>query len=148
MRNFTENEKREEAFFRVAQVLYSHWRVTDYEDKLKLKCGGHTRLFEILIPDSYITCGESIKGIGHREHIVPCTMIRLEAYKMFNEGYLLEDVSRMIKDNLIIIHITKDEQRYLDNELNLKTTMPDGWSFGDNPYERLEKANIKVKLYN
>lgn len=148
MRNFTEEEKKDEAFLRIANVLYSHWRITNYEDKQKLACGGHTRLFDTLIPDDYITRGESINGKGHREHVIPCTLIRLQAYRMFNEGYLVEDVADMIKKNLIIIHITKEEQKLIDNKLGYKTTMPENWTFDDNnPYARFKEANIEIKFY-
>ena len=61
-RNFTEEEKINEAFLRTAYVLHSHWRVSNEKEKKLLHCGGHSRLFETLIYDGYITKGESIKG--------------------------------------------------------------------------------------
>ena len=147
-REFKEEDKINESFLRTAQVLYSHWKVSNLKEKESLQCGGHSRLFEVLIPDYYVTKGESIKGKGQREHIVPCALIRNHSYKMFNYGYLIDDVVKMIKKNLIIIHITKEEQKKLDVELGLKINMPDGWEFGDDPFERLNAANIQYKLYN
>ena len=147
-KEFTEKDKKNEAFLRMANVLYSHWRVSNPVEKETLQCGGHTRLFDILIPDAYITVGESISGKGHREHIVPCALIRSESYRMFNDGYLLEDVAQMINNNLKIVHITKQEQNKLDVDLSLKTTMPEGWEFGQNqPFSRLDTAGINYKLY-
>lgn len=146
-RNFSHEEKKKEAFLRIANVLYSHWRVSDDREKELLACGGHSRLFDVLIPDSYITMGESIKGRGHREHVVPCALIRNHSYKMFNNGHLIEDVSKMIEENLIIVHITSEEQKYLDYELGYKDTMPDDWTFGQDPYLRLYRANIDLKKY-
>ena len=70
MRIFTENEKKKEAFLRIANALYSHWRISTYEEKQKFMCGGHTRLFDALIYKGYIIKGESIKGKGREEHIV------------------------------------------------------------------------------
>lgn len=146
MRIFTKEEKKKEAFLRISNALYSHWRISSYEEKQNLECGGDSRLFHTLIFDGYITKGESIKGTGHREHIVPCIFIRNKCYEMFNNGFLIEDVASLIEKNLIIIHITKEEQKELDK--TYKTTMPNGWEFGDNPYLRLEKMGIKIKMYN
>jgi hypothetical protein len=35
------------------------------------KTGAHSRVFETLIPDSYIFAGKSVNGDGWREHVVP-----------------------------------------------------------------------------
>jgi len=147
-REFTEADKKREAFSRIANVLYSHWRVSNPGEKVSLQCGGHTRLFDVLIPDAYITVGESVNGKGHREHVVPCALIRSESYGMFNDGYLIEDIAKMIEQNLKIVHITKEERHKLDVELALKITMPEGWSFEQNrPFARLDTAKIGYKLY-
>ncbi len=122
---FTEEDKRKEAFLRASNAIYSYWRVTDKESRIKLECRIHTRILEILISDSFVTLGESVNGKGHIEHIVPLVMIIDESIKMFNKNYLTEDVAQMIENNLIIIHITKDEQKYLDFELGYKKTMPE-----------------------
>ncbi len=147
MREFTEKEKKKEAFLRTSNALYSHWRVSTFAEKQSLQCGGSTRLFDHLVPNDYITLGESVKGKGHREHVVPCAMIREQGYKMFNNGYLVEDVASMIENNLIIIHITSEEQKFIDVELGYKRVMPDDWKFGDSAYARLDKAGIKIKYY-
>jgi len=147
-RIFTKKEKIQEAFRRTAYVLYSHWRISNKEEKEKLECGGHSRLFEVLIADSYVIKGKSLNGGTYREHIVPCVMIRDRAYLMFNNGYTIEDVADMIEKNLIIILLTKQEREKIDNELKLKTKMPDGWQFGDDPYARLKMANIEVELFS
>ncbi len=146
-REFSKKEKKNEAYLRTANALYSHWRISNLEEKESLQCGGHSRLFETLIPDSYTTRGESLNGKGHREHVVPCALIRCHSYSMFNDGHLIEDVAKMIEDNLIIIHITREEQNRIDVELGYKHTMPENWEFGKNVYERLDKADIKFKLY-
>ena len=45
-------------------------------------------------------------------------------------------------------NFTKEEQNKIDVELKLKTSMPKDWKFGDNPYKRLELANIQIKFYD
>lgn len=142
------NEQIDEAFLRTAYVLHSHWKVSNDTEKKSLQCGGHSRLFEVLIPDTYIIKGESINGKGRREHVVPCAVIRDRAYSMFNADSSIEDVADMIRNNLIIIHITKEEQVKLDVELGYKQTMPDNWEFEQDPYIRLVMANIEFRLYD
>ena len=151
-RNFSQEEKKKESFLRVANALYSHWRVTDFNDKEKLACGGHSRLFEVLIPDAYIIAGESLAGREYREHVVPINLIRNHAYHMFNNGYLIEDVANMIENNLYIILITTKERDILDKSVEVggkgwKYDMPDEWKFGDDAFARLNQADIKFKLY-
>ena len=143
MRKFTKEDKRKEAFLRAANTLFSFWRVLNQDERDSGQSGIHSRLLEYLIEDAFVEVGESLKGRGHREHIIPLTMIRDQAIKMFNQNYLVEDVAEMIEKNLKLVHITKNEQQYLDNELGYKTSMPQGWKFGDDPFARLSKANIK-----
>lgn len=147
MRKFTKEDKRKEAFIRAANVFFSYWRVLNQNERDSGANRIHSRLLEYLIEDEFIKVGESVEGKGHREHIVPLAMIRDQAIIMFNQNYLVEDVAEMIEKNLKIVYITKTEQQYLDNELGYKTTMPEGWKFGDNPFARLNKGNIKIKFY-
>ena len=102
MRIFTEEEKKKESFLRIANVLYSHWRISTHEEKQKLMCGGHTRLFDALIYEGYIIKGESVKGQGHREHIVPCVLIRDKSYEMFNKGFLMQFFNFVMETSMII----------------------------------------------
>jgi len=46
-REFKEEDKINESFLRTAQVLYSHWKVSNLKEKESLQCGGHSRLFEV-----------------------------------------------------------------------------------------------------
>lgn len=44
------------------------------------------------------------------------------------------------------MHISRDEQKYLDGELGLKDKMPDGWTIENGGiYARLDMAGIKWK---
>lgn len=145
VRQFTLEDQKTEAYLRIANVLYSHWRVSSNEEKSKLACGGHSRLFDVLIPDYFIQKGVSVNGKGHKEHVVPCNQIRNYSYNMFNHGYLVEDVAQMIKEHLIIVEITKEEQIMIDSKY--KDNMPDDWEFGQDPYRRLREVEIKWESY-
>jgi hypothetical protein len=79
-RIFTKQEKMNEAFLRIANVLYSYWKISNPEEKENLECGEDLRLFEILIPENYILKGESIKGKECKEYIVPLNLIKKQAY--------------------------------------------------------------------
>jgi hypothetical protein len=117
-------------------------------DELKY---GHSRLPEYVIPNSLITIGISEnaqlpKSKLHNEHIVPLQLIREELIRN-KDSYSEEKLVELIINNLKIIVITKDEAKKLDIEFKLKTTMPDGWKFGDDILERLNQANIEFILY-
>lgn len=145
-REFSIDERKKEAFLRIAHVLYSHWRVSSFEEQQEKNCKIHSRIFDVLIPDEYVLLGKSSSGKKGREHVVPCVLVRDHAIDMFNNGYLIEDVAKMIESNLIIVHLSKEERVKLDKELKLKITMPPNWNFGDDPFERLSYANIEVTL--
>jgi hypothetical protein len=55
----------------------------------------------------------------------------------------------LIETFLRIVQLTKAEQFHIDQRMNLKNTMPDGWTFehGD-VYARLRAANVKFLLLN
>jgi hypothetical protein len=55
------------------------------------------------------------------------------------------EVAQMIKNNLAIVLITNEEAELLDNELDMQTSMPEGWQFGDSVFARLETAQIQLK---
>jgi hypothetical protein len=98
--------------------------------------------------DYLITIGESVghtKENTYREHIVPCIMIFNQAVTMTMEGRSVTEVAQMIKNNLAIVLITNEEAELLDGELDLQTTMPEGWKFGDSVFARLDTAGIKLK---
>jgi hypothetical protein len=98
--------------------------------------------------DRIITRGESInrtESDSYREHIVPCIMIHNEAIRMVLDGSPRTEVAQMIAANLAIVRITKSEADLLDRQLKLKTTMPEGWKFGDDVFARLNVAKIQLK---
>ena len=98
--------------------------------------------------DHLITIGESVKRTKentYREHIVPCIMIYNQAVTMTMEKRSVTEIAQMIKNNLAIVLITNEEAELLDNELDMQTSMPENWKFGDSVFARLDVASIKLK---
>lgn len=98
--------------------------------------------------DHLITIGESVnrtKENTYREHIVPCILIYNQAVTMTMEKRPVTEVAQMIKNNLAIVLITNEEADKLDNELDMQTSMPEGWKFGDDIFARLNVAGISLK---
>ena len=145
MSSYTPEDLKRRAFERAAWVLEHHWE--EQKDLLPRAARVHSRIFDILIHSSLILYGISIKGTGHAEHLVPCSLIRDQAFKMFWDGKDVSAVALMLRRTLKIARITKEEARLLDFELGLKTTMPGAWCFetGD-VTARLDVAGIKLTL--
>jgi sulfur transfer complex TusBCD TusB component (DsrH family) len=98
--------------------------------------------------DHLITIGESVKRTKentYREHIVPCILIYNQAVTMTMEKRSVTEIAQMIKNNLAIVLITNEEAELLDNELDMQTSMPEGWNFGDSVFARLTVAQIQLK---
>jgi hypothetical protein len=98
--------------------------------------------------DHLLGRGESVEHTpenSYREHIVPCIMIHNEAIRMVLTGSTRAEVAQMIASNLAIVRITNDQADLLDNKLKLRTTMPEGWKFGDCVFARLTTAGISLK---
>ncbi len=98
--------------------------------------------------DHLLGRGESVEHTPedtYREHIVPCILIHNEAIRMVLTGSTRTEVAQMIASNLAIVRITNAQQDLLDNKLKLKTTMPEGWKFGDCVFARLTTAGIAIK---
>lgn len=97
--------------------------------------------------DHLITIGESIKRTkenSYREHIVPCILIYNQAITMTINKCPVTEVAQMIKNNLAIVLITNEEADKLDNQLDMQTSMPEGWQFGDDIFARLKVAGIEL----
>jgi hypothetical protein len=98
--------------------------------------------------DHLITIGESVnrtKENTYREHIVPCILIYNQAVTMTMEKRSITEIAQMIKTNLAIVLITNEEAELLDNELDMQTSMPEGWEFGHDIFARLKTAKILLK---
>lgn len=125
----------------VVQVAVKHkrWKVLDRE---VLEFDDHDNLVTIGKSKAY----EAAKAInpdysGRREHIVPCVMIKEEIIRMVEEDDApIVEIAQTIKTNLAIVMISDEEQKLVDSVY--KTTMPQGWTFGDSVTARLDVMNI------
>lgn len=150
MSNFTDDELRQRAFERIAWVLRHFWE-EQQDDPRKVEVS--SRLFDHLIYKHLISEGKSKKGGGHKEHLVPCALLRNRAFEMFWEGKnkkqdiaeVEKDVAEMLGRFLRIAHITPAEAHHLDHKLGFKKTMPSGWNFENGSVmARLEAAGIEL----
>lgn len=85
----------------------------------------------------------------YREHVVPACLIKEEAIKMAEEGAPANAIADFIQHHLYVVIISTDEAKILNSGvdqggMSIKTTMPEGWIFGDDPTERLSAAGIQV----
>ena len=97
--------------------------------------------------DHLITIGSSLAHNAedsYREHVVPCVMIHNRAIELTRAGEPACVVAAMIAANMMIVQITNSEAELLDETLGLRTSMPEGWQWGDSPLARLHFAGIKL----
>jgi hypothetical protein len=143
MAQFTQEELQQRSFYRAAWVLWHFWE--EQQDDPKQEARVHSRLFDTLVHAPLIFVGQSKNGSGHIEHLVPCALIRDQAFHMFHNGKSKEDVAVMIGRFLKIAHITREEAKHLDHVLKFKTTMPADWDFETGSVmRRLEIAEIEL----
>lgn len=102
--------------------------------------------------DELIVIGSSNAGIQspYREHVVPASLIKEEALKMADRGEKVETIAEFIRLHLYVVIISPGEAQLLNTSqdaggMSVKTTMPEGWIFGDDPTERLKAAGIQVR---
>ena len=88
--------------------------------------------------DLYAAINEALEKNNYREHAVPITMIIDRIFTMIKDGATDAEIIKMIKKNLIVVHIKEKQAEYLDITLGLRTTMPKGWKFGDDPLTRIK----------
>lgn len=97
--------------------------------------------------DHLITVGASKNRTAentYREHIVPCIMIHNQLIDMCLNGKTLCEMAQFLKTHLAIVLVTKEEASKMDNDLGMRTSMPEGWKWGDSVFARLEAAQIEV----
>jgi hypothetical protein len=133
-RQFTDSEVKARAVQRAARVLFELWE----ENR-----GTHSRLLEMLVPDSYITIGTSKNGGGWREHLVPLSVIRNKCHEIFEADGSIEQAAAFIDAHMKLAHITREERDRLDFEFGLKGKMPENWTPGDY-LARLSAAGISL----
>jgi hypothetical protein len=106
--------------------------------------GRHSRVPEFFIPVNRIPRGQSHSRTEHPEHVVPCAAIREYCLNYFEEGRSLDEVVKLIRRLLVIVDISIDEWRKLDEGSSaLKDIMPPGWDLETGCiFARLHWANI------
>lgn len=133
--SFSNDEIRRRRIFRVAQIIFDHWEE---------QSGMDTRYFDHpFIHDVYVVNGKSEVGGSYREHAVPRVYLRDECLRLFNSGASIDDVAKVLDENLRIVLISREEADLMNR--SYKTSMPDGWKIGEgDPLERFHRVGIKV----
>ena len=81
----------------------------------------------------------------HGEHVIPLSMVFNRWLELIDEGVSPDDQRAFLEPHLEVVWITVAEQQKLDRELRLKSKMPEGWSWGQSKYARLERAGIELE---
>lgn len=121
-------------------MLYLHRRQLE-------NIGSSSRTFETFIHDDLLTLikaqNVSEETPIHREHVVPCALLRDKAIELLRHGISSDEVALWIEPFIRIVLIQKSDAYKLDHTLKLKYSMPEGWTFGAGCiYERLHKGDI------
>ena len=80
--------------------------------------------------------------ILHGEHVIPLSMVFKRWLELIDEGVSAEEQREFLEHHLEVVWITVAEQQKLDRELKLKSKMPEGWTWNDSIYARLNHADI------
>lgn len=136
---FSDQDRWERASLRVAHHMRGLWEEKGSSD---------TRLLEaFFLPDEFTVVGQSVKfdGLGRREHVIPKLVITKHCHDLLDQKQPDEAIARFIREHVRIVKISKDECDRLDRRdgLGLRQKMPDGWTFGDSPFARLEAVGIQ-----
>ena len=118
----------------MATILHTHFK---YQE------GPHTRLFELVIYNDWITVGQSDNGGEYSEHVVPLAfLVKMSKHIFFYHGATIEDLAKLLRRYLKVVKVTEAEARYMNEGLRLKIAMPRGWD-GEDEFARLRSAGIK-----
>ena len=82
----------------------------------------------------------------HAEHIIPNSLIFKRLLAMVDEGCSDNEITHFLDSSCKIVVITKEETKLLDGAgAGLKSSMPDGWTWADDPYARLNHVGIEME---
>ena len=152
---FTKEQAEERIFEKIARTYQFAIRL-EHQNLLDTS----RMLLEADKLDHLITVGKSANAPEdrpYREHIVPCVMIHNEVIRMLLDAGVRErevpeevihQVATLIKNNLAIVLISREEQEKLDITLGLRTSMPKDWKFGDSIFARLEIAELEWETFD
>lgn len=139
---FTKEVAEREIFLKIVK-RYKH--AIDNEDQNMLDLA--RKLLEGDDIDHLITVGHSAMRTvdeSYREHPVPCIMIHNELIAMYLRKCSLTEMAQLLKQHLAVILVHPKEAEKMDIELGLRTTMPEGWTWGNSIFARLDSAEVKV----
>jgi len=102
----------------------------------------HSKAARQVITESGSKSRRKIKGLRH-EHVVPLKLLRDMLFNDLNvcEGNH-EAVIEILRNNLHSAVITREEALHIDK--TFRTTMPDSWSPGKDPFVRYELTGIDL----
>lgn len=102
----------------------------------------HSEDAKILIESRGTKSRRKITGLRH-EHVVPLALLR---EMLFQDERVREGdyraVSEILEDNLHAAVITREEALHIDK--THRTTMPDTWTPGEDPYVRYEVSGVDL----
>ena len=145
--------EKNKLIFQTCLLLVRHiTNLVEHEKSTGVRIGYHSRIFDSLLhPQEYfISLGKSEKlldGVqGRIEHVVPCAYIVEKLEELIKEQkYTQEELAHALQKNWKVAHITKEEAKFMDFNLKLKSTMPKDWDFmTGRPEIRLEAAGIRL----
>jgi len=79
-----------------------------------------------------------------REHVIPVNRVLSEARRLAATGAGAHRIAHFLKANLTVVILTAAEAERLDSMPGLQNDMPQGWSWGDDPFARLAAAEIAL----
>ena len=136
--------------YNICLVYVQHMKVC-----IEYGSGWNTYMFSHLFnrkEEDLISLGKS-KAIQENsqtrlEHLVPKAILLIETRRLIEEKKLSDEkIARLLQKHWKVARITKKEQEQLDLKcnLNLKQTMPNGWSYEkDDTLARLKLAKIEL----
>jgi hypothetical protein len=142
---------KEEFIFEICLVFIQHLKVC-----IEYGSGWNTDIFMHLLnkkEENLISLGISElvnnNTETHLEHVVPRLVLLQETRRLIEEKSLKNtEIAHLLQKHWKVARISKDEQQKLDlkSKLNLKQTMPEGWTFenGDT-LARFKKADIVLR---
>jgi hypothetical protein len=135
------------------QATYRHSRqflrgVTDFdkEGNYAWKCGTYAetayQFSKKAAPDKHL---KDYNKVLHGEHVIPLSMVFKRWLELIDAGLSPKEQRAFLEQHLEVVWITVAEQQKLDRELKLKSKMPNGWTWNDSKYARLDYADIEME---
>lgn len=97
--------------------------------------------WEILSDGSTKRCFRTMQRAGFcGDHAIPLSITAREILSHVDDR---DKLSRLMEDGLRIVMITREEDRLLSKS-GLRSSMPEGWTWGDSPYARYNQVGIEL----